>query len=321
MSTPTFRSTVCALSSGDYHFGLAALVNSLYRNGYRGDVWVGLRGPLPSWAQAATRRGGQAVLSVADGCTIRFLDLSFAGRIALAKPSFMLEVLERHCPDADAVFYIDADIVVKCAWSFFEGWVREGVGIGQDMWEPDMSGSHPIRAAWRQLASRLDLPCRDMHNYFNAGFVAVPVQHRELLTVWARLIEAAPNLGIPFDDHQPRPPRPYPYLHTDQDLFNLAVMATNVPLSVVGIQAQFGGGAYLLSHAHGGGWGATKPWRNNYLLSAARGRPPIGSDHVFWRHADGPIRPYSRARLRWTWLQIRLAQVIGRFYSRPQEPM
>lgn len=38
--------TICTLFDGDFHYGLAAMLNSLVQAGYKGTVWAGYRGAL-----------------------------------------------------------------------------------------------------------------------------------------------------------------------------------------------------------------------------------------------------------------------------------
>src|SRR6185437_1551183 len=69
----SMQSTVCTVAEGAYHFGVAALCNSLYRHGFRGRVFVFYRGDLPAWASDATDAGPWRELVVADDFAVCFV--------------------------------------------------------------------------------------------------------------------------------------------------------------------------------------------------------------------------------------------------------
>ena len=74
MKAPS-TTAVCTLFEGHYHYGVAALVNSLYKQGYRGSIYAGYRGSLPKWAdQAHVLHGeGEMTLAVAGDLCIHFI--------------------------------------------------------------------------------------------------------------------------------------------------------------------------------------------------------------------------------------------------------
>jgi hypothetical protein len=155
--------------------------------------------------------------------------------------------------------------------------------------------------------------------YINSGFVGVRAEHRPLLLCWKRAMELmseeigslsvalAPNSSyrsIGFAECFDR---------ADQDALNVAVEATDQPVSVIGKEAMaFKSGSALIPHAIGG----PKPWRAKYLRSAVAGVPPGAAHKAFWAHVDGPISPYTAGALSRKRLALKLASAIGRVVSK-----
>ncbi len=306
------RAVVCCLYDGDYHFGLGALVNSLYRNGFRGTVWAGFRGNLPSWARPLNADKNFHEFTVAPECQIRFVEYSIDRNFATAKSAFLLNVFQNLDPSADAVFFFDVDVVLKCRWTFMEDWVRQGIALCLDLSYPYMPATHPHRKAWRELAERKGYACRDVHGYVNSGFVGVHRGFMSFVRTWEEFVAELPACGISLDTWQGED-RSHPFCATDQDMLNVTAMATDVPLSIAGPDAMdFVPGGYIMSHAVLN----PKPWRRNYIVHAVRVTPPATADKMYWRYADGPIRMYSPLKVAWKRAEVRLAALIGRFYRR-----
>lgn len=303
---------IFALYDGDFHFGLGALVNSLYCVGFRGIVYVGYRGALPPWAVPISAGSGFDQYDVADGCAIRFVKVGFNGHLTNHKPSFMMATIDALCPDTRRAFYFDVDIIVKSPWAFFQHWVSCGIAVCQDVNEPHMSGNHPLRKYWREIAGQVGLSCRQYDGYFNGGFVGLARENLSLLEVWRALLSQLERLGVPLENLTFRA-RPDPVLHPDQDMLNVALMASTFPLSPVensGMDLAPGG--YIMAHALAG----QKPWRRRYICDALRGNPPNQPHKLFWQHVDFPIRLYTPSQRRWHVLSLMIAAAIGRFYGR-----
>jgi hypothetical protein len=180
-------SAICTFFGGHYHYGLGALTNSLYAHGYRGIIFAGYDGPLPPWAHNLETKDGCSDFKVADGLTIRFIELPAIVNHVYYKPDFMLTVLRELCPEVQALFFFDPDIIIKCRWAFFEEWVEGGVAVCQDV-NGSMPDKHPIRNAWRRLLQPHGLEFRNCFgDYFNAGFIGVSVRDVSFLTVWQRV--------------------------------------------------------------------------------------------------------------------------------------
>ena len=94
-------SAYCSLFEGTYDLGLGALVNSLYRNGFRSTVFAGYRGALPSWANPTSTESGSTDFDVGGGCRIRFLLLDTPRHLTSYTPIFMRQLFEKFLKDED----------------------------------------------------------------------------------------------------------------------------------------------------------------------------------------------------------------------------
>ncbi len=306
------RSAVCTVFEGDYHLGVGALVNSLYTNGFRGNFYAGYRGPLPPWAVPLKSGDHGSAFEVAEGLTVHFIPLTTKIHLANYKPDFMLSLGEKPFPPAEAVFYFDPDITVKCPWSFFEEWVKAGVAVCVDI-NPDMAANHPIRHAWKGFLMGLDLKVHnEFEQYFNSGFVGVAARDRDFLVHWKNFIQSIGQATGGLDKIIVAS-RTEKFYCPDQDGLNLAAMATESSVSPMGQDAmdfQHGGGGYVMSHAAGG----KKPWKKPFVRTVLlRAAPPSRADREFFRHVESPIRlfpPWQRAFQR---LQLLTACFLGRF--------
>lgn len=305
-------STVCTVAEGNYHFGVAALCNSLFRHGYRGPLWVGWRGGLPDWAAGAVDAGAWRELAVEDGLSVRFVPVDSPWHMANCKPGFFRRVLEELDPAAPALFYFDSDIVVRCRWGFFEEWVAHGVALVQDMWDPGMLPTHVFKKRWRAHAERLGYACRDVAGYFNSGFLGVRRADIGFLSIWERVIRSIPEAGgdlsrLKLDD-------PNHLFHKmDQDALNVAVLASDAEIATGGQEMMeiYPWGAAMAHAMH-----FKKPWKRNYLWDALNGFPPGRPHLAHWQHVGGPIQAYSDLALKRKRAEIWLARLIGRLHHR-----
>ncbi len=299
------NSAVCTLFEGHYHYGVAALANSLHAHGFRGTIWAGYRGPLPPWA------GTSAEFKVGDGPTIRFIPLATETHFANYKPTFMQQVMEVHAPEAGALCYFDPDIVVAGRWSFYEEWVEAGVALCEDVNSP-VNETHPLRVAWRKFGTRTGLTLTPRTaSYVNSGFAGVSRANMRFLRTWHEVLERMKvEIGtadyFQFHSHD----RTYLFYRGDQDALNMAIEASDAPLSIVGKEGMaFSGGGYIMYHS----LGHPKPWRKQFIWEAIRGWPPTATDKVFLARSEGPIAAFSPGELARKRCSVWLGGAICRF--------
>ncbi len=305
-------SAVCTLFENDYHYGVGALVNSLYRNGFRGIIWAGYRGELPFWAIDSQLGDNFHEFPVADECVIRFVKLQTSMHFANYKPTFMLSIWSDFSSEIDRLCYFDPDIVIKCRWTFYEEWLSRGIAMCEDGVYAHFPSDHPIRLSWKDYAIHKKYQCkRDLNFYYNSGFIGISKEWKSALEIWRDLLEGLPEIGFDLYAFMPGD-RSMAFYAIDQDVLNLMATVTEHPLSTIGPDGMdFAGGGYIMSHASG-----IKPWRKRVLQEAINGKAPTLADKKYWQNVEYPIQLYTSLELFWKRLDLRLGAGIGRFIRR-----
>lgn len=310
---------ICTLFEKHYHYGLAALTDSLYKNGFLGDIYAGYKGDLPDWSSSAVENPalnwkGARTMDVAQGLKIHFLPLHTDFHLANYKPDFMLELINGVGKEAEGIVYFDPDIVIKCKWDFYETWMSFGVSLVHEIISNDMPATHPIRMGWGKVITRSNREIkRHITSYINSGFCGVLRENIEFLEVWSDIIRVAIKEFDFKSAEFAHSKRTDLFFAKDQDAFNIAAMCSNSPVSEMGPEGMdFINGGFTMSHAVGG----AKPWVKNFISAAFKGVPATNADKAFWSSVDGPIKPYSAGQIKKKKIALGISSFIGRFYSK-----
>lgn len=304
---------ICTLFEGDYHFGLAAFVNSLAAAGYAGTVWAGYRGALPPWLNQLIRLDEDAeTFMVDERLRLTFVPLTTHIHLTNYKPQFMLNLLAGPARGCDYLWYFDPDILLRCQWEFFSKWQSNGIALCEEIVNYNLSENSPLRCQWMNIGSGMGLDeARPIRGYFNGGMVGISTAHVDLLYLWQRILAHAVSASYNLEVFKPGTPD-LAFNATDQDALNMALMYVKHPLSTMGPEAMgFIPSGFTMYHAVG-----HKPWRGSILLRALRGTPPSNAAKFFFTKVSSPIRTYSRPRLAVKRLACSVAAFIGRFYAR-----
>jgi hypothetical protein len=311
-STPQPESCICTLFEGDYHFGVAAFVNSIVRSGFKGEIFAGYRGELPTWA-CAHKTARDSTILVDAGVTLTFLKVQTTWHLTNYKPIFMQQIIAQRTAHPGVLFYFDPDITVRAPWSFFVEWAQNGIAVCEDVNSP-MPASHPRRLKWRKLFPDLEFDDRIAPCYVNGGFVGLAYEWRRFLDLWAEIISRAGEYtGGPDKWYALKPPRPeQPFSAFDQDALNVALMTSSMPFSIIGQDGMdFGPIGYLMSHAIG----PRKPWHGGFALNALKGVRPSIADRQYMHNIDGPLLALSLAQRALSRGDLAIGKLLGRILA------
>lgn len=314
------KTIVCTVFEGHYHKGVAALVNSLFANGFEGTIWAGYKGALPPWAVITTTKKDVQVMSVRDNLNINFLKLPDEAFLPYSKPNFMLDLFDKYEPQAERVIYFDCDIVVKCVFSYFEQWSDFGIMLCEDVNSP-ISTTDPLRYQWVEYFKKHGITVRqDNNQYVNGGFIGMNRRAKGFLKTWQHVQDLVLEdmNAMKVNVHKSHLPekisglkdRTYMFNRTDQDALNVAKDSTEEVLAIADSSAMdFRSIGFVMSHAAA----KDKPWEKNWLLYVVRnGQRPSATDRIFMNYTASPIELYNSRERFIKKIHLKLASTLGR---------
>ncbi len=304
--------TVCTLWEKDHHKGVATLVNSLVRTGYRGRIWAGYKGELPIWASGGKTVGDTYTYCVEEHVQIVFVKIPTHLHFAQYKPIWMLQVLEKYEIDKDGVFYFDPDMFIVGAWTFFESWLKWGIAASEDVSYP-FNRQHPLVRSWQAYAFQLGYTnWNDGNVYFNSGLVGVSREHKSFLILWDDVLNAIRRDFGAIEGMRTHA-RTDIFHRPGQDGFTFATYLTPHPVSWVGPDGMaFERGEWLTVHAY-----LRKPWRRRVIWDLLLfGDKPDRGARLYWELAGNPIQVESPMKIRLNRWLLPIAAFLGRFYQR-----
>ena len=321
------NTAICTLYEGHYHYGLAALLNSLDNKDFKGSVYVGYRGDLPKWALDMGKKHSvepyknSLLIEIGDDIQVVFLELSTDYHFTNYKPNFMIELWSGPASDADTMIYMDPDIVVSMQWSLFDEWLIHGVALCEDINSP-VHEFHPKRSNWRKYYSQHAKTLKFKSSYYvNGGFVGVRKEFKSFIFEWKELqdlmAEAIGGLSRSSLTGQQLKREATgifaPFSKTDQDALNATIEYTEHPTSIVGREAMgFIAGKALLPHA----LGTPKPWMNKPLKKFFKGYSPRLIDKLYWKYANGAIKSKPSGEVARKIFLTNMASFLSRLYVR-----
>jgi hypothetical protein len=305
-----YQNIVVTLYEGHYHYGVAALINSLKASGFRGLVRVGYRGDLPPWT-SQLRKIDDSTFALDDDLAVSFLKLTPGIHFGYYKPTFLKDTFEKY-PSAQKAYYFDPDIVVIAPWTFYTSWTDAGVALCFDNCFPFVHRNHPWRTDWKNLSGDPSSELNPIDYYVNSGFIGMNRSETLILDRWIQFTDNYKNIGGDLSLFEKDAHRSF---KGDQDILNAAItVSPDIRFSVIGSEGMgFAYPAYLMAHAIGN----IKPWKLRFIRQALfKGIKPSLQAKSFFIYANYPIRIYGGAAFFYKKISMKIAVFIGRFWGK-----
>lgn len=303
----SYKEIVLSLFDRGYHYGCAALANSLVEAKFEGLLFIGYRGKLPPWTDQLEAID-EDHFYLTKKIVIRFREVLSIMNMGYYKPYILKEAIDIY-PNTQKFYFFDADIMVKAPWSLYSSWLEKGVCLCLDNAFHFLPFSHPWRKAWRKVANVADDRLNCTNHYFNSGFIGIERGSSALIDRWIYFTEKYISMGGNIDSFSKET---YSSFKGDQDLLNAAItISSDIGINEMGTEGMgFTLPATMMIHAIG----ETKPWNKIFLKKLIKiGHRPNYAEKVYFTHCKYPIRIFSPFTFRLKKLDLLISSFLGRF--------
>lgn len=302
------KTGICTLYQKEYNYGVAALLNSLFKSGYAGEFYIGFNESLPSWT-LQLEKVSPYVYSINNQIIVHFLVVEQNMHYGYYKPFFINHLQTTY--NLDKIYYFDPDICTIAKWDFFDNWVNSGISLCADNCYPYLASHHPWRDKWRLRFgfNKQVLINESLTFYVNSGFVGLSKADDAIIETWMSVTKAYSDAGGNVKEFEKAPFRD---IKGDQDLLNAAItISPSLRYSVIGREAMgFEDPAYIMAHAING----IKPWKRKFTQELIfKNMKPTTAEKLYIENCNSPIKVFSNVKKAIKRIDIKLASALNRF--------
>ncbi|MEO6229088.1 MAG: hypothetical protein ABJB11_07295 [Ferruginibacter sp.] len=299
---------IICLYDGSFHLGVAALVNSLVKSGFKGLIKIGYKeNTLPEWVEQLQLIEDNCYILSPD-IDICFTPIETEMHLGFYKPYFIRAMIDAN-PSTNRFFYFDADIVVKAPWRVYINWLDKGVCLCLDNSFHLVHHSHPWRKDWRKISEENEILFNNTTHYYNSGFIGIERNSAILVDRWISLTEKYKKAGGNIHAFVKEA---FSSFKGDQDMLNAAItVSADVEINTMGREGMgFTLPASLMWHAIGD----NKPWNKIFLFQLiGLGQGPVMAERMYFNYCKSPIRIFKPLTFRIKMFDLSGAALLGRF--------
>ncbi|MBD3750375.1 MAG: hypothetical protein IE931_12860 [Sphingobacteriales bacterium] len=299
---------IICLAENSYWHGVAALVNSLIKCQFKGVLFVGYRGNLPTWINDQLSLVEGKTYRINEDIQLQLIEVNTKRHLGYEKAFFIAEVLKD--PAIERLFYFDTDCIPIADYQFYLNWTDHHIGVCMDECFKFIHENHPWKLVWKEKLESFGYPSIYQHPYINSGFLGLSKINFSLIDTWVNLTSRLEKEGLDTSSFNKNP---LLAVQGDQEILNMAL--STLPPSIISVIGPEGMGftepIYLMVHCTS----AEKPWSKNFLWSFLKtGNRPSLREKIFLSFLNEDIMCMNKFKYSLKKINLTLTTLIARIF-------